>query len=204
MGVSIHYRGKINDIGLVEKLCDEISDIAKTMGCSSTILDDDWSIEPNATLEAGGRIEGELGLKGIQITPHPESEPLALFFDRDGNLRSLMSMLMILDGTIPPEKSWISMKTQFAGADTHVWVIGFLKYLKKHYISDLEVSDESNYWDTGDRKELEEKIAFLDSKIKQLSATISSGSLGNLKGLSADEIASRIEQLLRSDKGLNS
>lgn len=129
-----------------------------------------------------------------------QSESLSLFFDRAGDLRSPMTMLMLLDGTIKPEEAWISMKTQFAGSDTHVYVIGLLKYLKKRYISDLEVSDESEYWDTGDRQVLEAKMTLLNDKLNQLATTISSGQMGDLTGLSADEIAARIAQLFRNDE----
>lgn len=200
MGVSIHYRGRLNDTDLLPTLCDEVSDIADSMAWTSTSLDDDWSTSPDAVLMTGGEVQGHLGLKGIQITPHPDSEPLVLFFDRYGYLRSPMTMLMILEGTLQPETAWIPMKTQFAGPDTHVWVIGLLRYLKKRYISNLEVSDESEYWDTGDRRKLEEDMTLLNGKLQHLSATISSGRMGDLTGLSADEIASRIERLFLRDE----
>ena len=200
MGVSIHYKGRLDDTARLPVLCDEIRDIADTINWPSTTLNDDWLQAPDARLTGGGRVKGHLGLKGIQITPHPDSEPLALFFDRDGYLRSPMSMLMMLEGSLEPERAWVSMKTQFSSPDTHVWVIGLLKYLKKHYIPDLEVSDESGYWDTGNRAKLEEDMALLDDKLNQLSGEISSGRLGNLSNLSADEIAARIEQLFMPDK----
>ncbi len=92
------------------------------------------------------------------------------------------------------------MKTQFSSPDTHVWVIGLLMYLKKHYIPDLEVSDESEYWDTGDRRKLEEDMDLLDGKLNQLSAAISDGRLGDLAKLSVDEIVSRIERLFQNDE----
>jgi len=199
MGVSLHYRGKLDDKTQLPSLCDEVGDIASSMGWPSRVLDDDWSIPVDAELLSGGIIEGNLGLKGILITPHPQSESLILTFDRDGQLRAPMTVLLLLDGTLKPETAWISMKTQFAGPDTHVWVIGLLKYLKKRYISDLEVSDESEYWDTGDRQVLEDQMAFINDKLDHLSSSISSGKLGDLTGLSADEIASRLEKLFLED-----
>jgi len=194
MGVSIHYRGQLNDKALLPDLIDEIRDIANTLDWPTTILDDDWTTPPNASMQNAGVIEGNLGLKGIGFAPHPKSESLSLFFDRDGSLRCPMSMLLILDGTIKPEDAWISVKTQFSNPDTHIWVIGLLKYLKKKYISSLEVSDEGGYWDTGDRKELERRMNFINEKIDSLSASLSSSSMGDLSNLSADEIAKRIEK----------
>jgi hypothetical protein len=200
MGMTIHYRGRLDDTELISKLCDEVCDIANTMGWPSQTLDDDWAKPPDASLGSTGTVHGHLGLKGVSILPHPESESLDLFFDRDGYLRSPMTMLLILDGTFESETAWIPIKTQFAGPDTHVWVVGFLKYLKKRYISNLEVSDESQYWETGNREELEKGMAFINSKIELLSSELSSKRMGDLSGLSADEIALRIEQFLLNDK----
>lgn len=201
MGMSIHYRGRLDDVRRLPTLCDELTDIASTMNWPSATLDDDWFRSPDAKLggTGSGRIEGHLGLKGVQITPHSGSEPLILFFDKEGDLRSPMTMLLILDGVLKPEEAWISMKTQFSGPDTHVWVVGLLKYLKRRYISNLEVSDESKYWETGNRQELEEKMALINAKLELISTALSSERFGDMTGLSAEEIASKIEQLFQSD-----
>ena len=199
MGVTIHYRGRLNDIGALPSLIDEVKDIATTMGWPFTVLDDDWSQPCTATLRAGAvqpTIDGNLGLKGIQIHPHEECEPLALFFDKDGYLRSPMTMLLILDGTLKADKASVFIKTQFAGPDVHVWVIGFLKYLKKRHIANLKVMDEGRYWETGDRAELERLMEFIASKLDFLRCALSSERMGDLRNLSADEIAARIEQLV--------
>lgn len=200
MGVSLHYRGRLNDIGLLASLRDEVSDIADTMGWPTATLDDDWGVPPDAVLGSDGVVHGNLGLRGIAITPHANSESLALYFDRDGFLRSPTTMLLILDGPLEPRNAWVSMKTQFSGPDTHVRVTGLLKYLKKRYISDLDVSDESHYWDTGDRCKLESDMALLNGKLDLLGSAVSAGRLGDLTGLSADEVASRIEQMFLSDE----
>jgi hypothetical protein len=197
MGVSIHYRGRLNDVGQLGKLCAELADIARAMGWECTPLDDDWDQPADARLEvtsAGARIEGHLGLKGVVLTPNVEAESLSFLFDREGNLRSLLDMVSILEGTLRPEDACVSVKTQFGGPQVHVWMIGLLKYLKKRYISDLEVSDEGEYWETGDMRILQGKMDFLDAKLRQMSDDLSSGRLGDLSDLSADQIAARIEQ----------
>ena len=200
MGVSIHYQGRINSINLLPVLVEEIGDIARSMGWPSVTLDDDWSIPADAELTPGGTIRGHLGLKGIQITPHPDAEPMDLFFDSSGYLRSPITMLMIINGTHNPENACVSMKTQFSSPETHIWVIGLLKYLKKRYISNLHVFDEGACWDTGDRQLLEEKMGIINRALQFLSSSISSGRMGDLSGLSAEEIAERIEQLFKNRK----
>jgi hypothetical protein len=197
MGVSIHYRGRLDDVGQLGKLCAELADLARAMGWECTPLDDDWDQPPDARLEVtsgGARIEGRLGLKGVLLTPNVEAESLSFLFDREGKLRSLLDMVSILEGTLNPEDACVSVKTQFGGPQVHVWMIGLLKYLKKRYISDLQVSDEGEYWETGDIRILQGKMDLIDTRLRQMSDDLSSGRLGDLSALSADQIAARIEQ----------
>ena len=161
MGVSIHYRGRLNDVGQVARLREELADIAAAMGWKSTQLDDDWEQPADARLRftpTGARIDGSLGLKGILLTPEGGAESLSFFCDREGNLRSLMDM----------------------------------------------VSDEGEYWETGDIRVLRQKMELIGAQIEQLSRKLSSARFGDVSGLSAEEIASRIEQALLGDHAQSS
>ena len=96
MGVTIHYRGRLNDVGQLAKLCDELADIAATMGWESTRLDDDWEQPVDARLRhtpQGATIDGNLGLKGILMSPDGGAESLSFLFDRQGDLRCPMGMI---------------------------------------------------------------------------------------------------------------
>jgi hypothetical protein len=203
MGVSIHYRGRLNDVGQLARLREEMADIAAAMGWETTRLDDDWERPADARLRftaRGAQIDGHLGLKGILMTPDVEAESLSFFFDREGNLRSVMDVVSILDGTLKAEDAWVSVKTQFASPEVHVWIVGLLKYLKKRYISDLQVSDEGQYWETGDTRILREKMDLIGEKIERLASELSRGRLGDVSGLSAEQIALRIEQWFLENK----
>ncbi len=203
MGVTIHYRGRLNEVGQLARLCDEMADIAAAMGWETTRLDDDWERPADARLRftsKGAQIDGHLGLKGILIRPNVEAESLSFFFDRERNLRSMMDVVLIVEGTLKPEEAWVSVKTQFASPEVHAWIVGLLKYVKKRYISDLQVSDEGQYWETGDIRILREKMEFIGKKIEQLSARLSSARLGDISDLSAEEIALRIEQWFLENK----
>jgi len=101
---------------------------------------------------------------------------------------------------LKPEEAWVSVKTQFASPEIHVWIVGLLKYLKKRYISDLQVSDEGEYWETGDIRILKEKMDLIGAKLDHISCELSSARLSDVSGLSAEQIASKIEQLLLADK----
>jgi hypothetical protein len=176
------------------------------MGWQSTRLEDDWREPANARLVGssnGARIDGNLGLKGIRITPGPEGESLSFFFDREGALRSPMNTVLILDGTLKPEQAWISVKTQFLSPEIHIWIIGLLKYLKKRYISNLEVSDEGMYWETSDIDGLRDKMDLIDAKIAYISNELSVSRFGSVTGLTAAQIVLRIERLLLDNKDRN-
>ena len=129
-----------------------------------------------------------------------KGEPLAFFFDARGNLRAPLDMVLIQEGAIKPQDSWVSCKTQFAPPEIHIWIVGLLKYLKRKYIPDLEVSDESDYWQTGDRQLLEQKMQFLQSKMDQLAGALKAGRLGDMSGLTADEIAQKLERWFRAQR----
>jgi len=68
---------------------------------------------------------------GLRLMPHEHSEPIDLCFD--GN-------------RLEPSQ----VKTQFAGPDVHVKVVGLFRRLSPHF-AELDVQDDAQFWDTGDR-----------------------------------------------------
>ena len=72
--------------------------------------------------------------------------------------------------------------------------------MKKRYISDLQVSDEGQYWETGDIRIVKDKMDLINEKIEHIANNLSSSRFGDISGLSAEQIALKIEQLLLEDK----
>ena len=200
MGITIHYRGTIDEPERIRDLQRELADIAKSMGWEHSIMDDDWTVPPNAALvheQGAAKITGHLGLKGISLLPGGGGEALSFFVDAAGRLRPIMDMILQCEGRTTTDTAWVSMKTQFLSPDIHVWIVGLLKYLQKRYFSNLEVDDEGGLWETGDRAALEAKMRLLNEKMDELAMDLETKSLGDLTGLSAEDIASRIESYLR-------
>ena len=199
MGVTIHYRGHLTDIGKLEILCDELVQIAEKMDWPYTRLDEDWSQHTDVRLEhdeKGAHIVGHDGLKGVTLKPHPECESMDFFFNSECKLCDPMGLVLVSEGSIKPEDAWINVKTQFAGPEIHMWVVGLLKYIKENYIHDLEVSDEGEYWETGNIDVLKGKMNFLNEKMDVICSELSRVTGYHLKQLSSDELASMIEALL--------
>ena len=201
MGVTIHYRGTLDDAERIQDLQRELADIAQSMGWEYSMLDDDWTVPPDATLvhkPGSATIKGHLGLKGISLLPGGGGESLSFFVDAAGRLRSIMDIILQCEGRSDPNTAWVFVKTQFASPDVHVWIVGLLKYLQKRYFSNLEVDDEGDFWETGDRTALETKMRLLNEKMDELASDLTTAkSLGNFSGLSAEDIATRIENFLK-------
>ncbi len=153
MGITIHYRGKINTTADISKLVDDLEDFANELGWESQRMDEDWSKPNTAAISIDGdiaRVTGHAPLKGIMLSPHKHCEPFVLTFNADGYLIGFVGMTLLAEGKTTPEKSSMSTKTQFAPIDVHITLVKLLKYIKKRYISNLDVYDDGGYWDTGD------------------------------------------------------
>jgi hypothetical protein len=200
MGITIHFKGRLNKLQEINSVMDDLIDISETMQWKWTSLDEDWDKPASAKLsvtDLKAEISGHLPLKGVHINIHPDCESLQIYFDNEGNLQTPVGMVLLLEGKINPENSYTSVKTQFAPPDIHIAIIKLLKFLKNRYISDLKVFDEGEYWDTGDRDLLIEKIAVITKKMDMVEAALNSVVLQELKNLSPEEMAKRLEEILR-------
>ncbi len=187
MGISIHYGGKIDDLERISNLLEELTDIAKAMRWEFTRI---------------SAVENASKLTGIIVTPANQCEPLTFLFDGDGNLRCFADLLEHPLQTT--ESSFTSStKTQFTSVDTHIWIIALLRYLKKHYLSNLQVTDEGDYWETEDRNRLINKREFLNLKIRQISVGFENIPTDESNDLnpSIEAIVEQIEKIVRKLQG---
>lgn len=198
MGVAIHYKGKLNKKEEVHQLVDEVADICESMDWKYSCLDEDWNIPPDVQVvfgKKGAGIEGHASLKGITFSPHEESESIKLLFNAEGRITSIVKLAF---GDMDDEEHGIhlvSTKTQFAGADTHIAVVKLLRYLKSKYISDLDVYDETGYWETDNREDVEEMMGKINAAIDILETALSN--LPVEPGDKPENIAEKIEDVLK-------
>src|SRR5690606_35450605 len=140
MGVTIYYNGVLKSPHDVHALISETSDIARTKQWKSEILDDSW--DHDVTLEADFdgemiQLDGNSGLKGIILHPHPSLDGLSLLFDRDGICRSLREM-----AEAPEKRFGVShLCTQEAGVDLHIQLVRFLQYIGGRYMQSWHLED---------------------------------------------------------------
>lgn len=198
MGITIHYSGRLNDPGLIMELISEMRVLAESRGWAYKVFDDDWTVEADAHMrhkaDGGFEIKGNLGLKGIILKVHPDCEDFPLLFDSKGHMRSFPGSAW---GKSGEKGRSIFVKTQFSPPEVHILIVGILQKLKKNFVANLEVSDEGEFWETGDRNVLEQKMYYLRHRIDFLSDTLNSEQLLDLQGLPPEQQADRIERMLK-------
>jgi len=148
MGLSLHYQGQLNDPARFDALIEELTDIAKSLKWSSKEISKD-----------------DKGIQGVILNTGDGTEPIPFLFDRDFKLRAITGLMGFDD-----EHTFIvSVKTQFGPKDTHPYLIGLLRHLKKEYFSNLDVTDEGGLWEGGSLEEYQRRKDYLGEAIERFS-----------------------------------
>jgi hypothetical protein len=187
MGITIHYSGQLKAAKLLPTLIEELEDIAKIYNWSTHSFNTKYE---NDVFKTEDNNE-DYGM----VIKVPECEPIVFIFDHAGYLYSPWLKQYFTERMYTHN---ISTKTQFAGADIHTKIIGLLKYLDKKYLDNLTVIDEGEYWQTGNKKLLDEKIDFLKDKINTLTDFINNGEM--LDGESLEDFITRIAKGIHKEK----
>ncbi|OOG57294.1 hypothetical protein [Rhodanobacter sp. C03] len=148
-GVTIHFNGQLKDASDVEKVAEAACAVAKAKSwrCESVSGPKDAALD-NITVQSLRELDGSADLSkanGVVIYPADMSEPLYLVFGAKNKLDNFI-------------------KTQFAGADTHIGVIEIFDAVKP-FFRRLEITDEGRYWETRSRANLEEDLASVAAQI---------------------------------------
>ena len=185
MGLSFHYRGRLKSATTLPSLVDEVEDICKVLNWKCSVFETEYPDNKFVTPINDSDY-------GILFSP-PSCEPVSLVFDSEGKIYTpwlkeilnkhksgevkVITVKLNLDDDNPvPEISEesedfdpldmvysISVKTQFAGAESHVQLMELLRYLSEKYLTEFHIQDESDYWNTRNAEKLHEK----KNKIKQ-------------------------------------
>ncbi len=198
MGVTIHYKGRIRNLDLVEPLIAEMIDICNINKWQYTLFTPPSKELPEHIVKMIKHFKIPIPrLRGISFRIHEDS-PIDLVFNQYGILRQPLSFLS-LEKSGAMKYHWNAADTQAAGADAHIQLINLLVYLQKKYFKTLEIRDEGGYYPEQDRAILEERFAFINNTmgtIRDLMDNI------ELKG-APSEVAEQLQDALsRSLKGV--
>jgi hypothetical protein len=151
MGISIHYRGRLADLTRIEDFEDRVLDLALEVGGLAQI----WRSQADDSLRM---------VRGVVLDLAPGQESTSLLVSPEGWLINLVNIEEAESGKLT-EPPWCSVKTQFGPIESHVALAETLTALKAEFIPDLEVSDESGYWDHRDPAELVRNHSFATQAI---------------------------------------
>ena len=151
MSVTLRYSGTLNDPALLPRLREEFQDIAAANQWPVDLLE---RVVPKGK-PAGGRLMAPpLVVEGLKLVVHPQTDPLWLTFDPQGVLTRLDPYPLGLDQAQTRygflQQAQASMQTGIGGSQLHRTVVGLLDYLKRAYVGDLRVLDDSGYWESRD------------------------------------------------------
>jgi hypothetical protein len=196
MGLSIHYRGTLTDKRQSAALLSELEDIGKSMHWPTQVLDGHWDRKPDARLERNSAglpdVVGESGLKGVILQIHQDCAPLYFCFSASGVLTSPLQVAVSAVDNYAVTPNWITVHTQSAGPEMHAAVIRLLRYLQEKYLHDLEVEDESGYWESKDYADVLKELNQDRSGNEELARKAA-----QLRRREQKDIVARIELLLR-------
>ncbi|MDB5051546.1 MAG: hypothetical protein JWO30_4617 [Fibrobacteres bacterium] len=136
MGITIHYRGRVNPKLRIKEfyiyaglICKEkdwfITDLTETDGAHVLI-------HPDGEIPYNGK------LSSFIIEPHEHCEPLHFQITHDGYF-----------------KNWC--KTQFAPIEVHMGVVDLFSQVKIK-LSEMVIQDEGGFWEMRNADELEERM----------------------------------------------
>ncbi len=184
MGITIHYRGKIDDLTRVEELENRVLDLAFALGGRATVWRSFADKDPSRVV------------RGLMLEMAPGQETFSLLISPEGYLTPLFQIEDAEKGVLdkPP---YCSIKTQFGSIHGHVAVVHLLHELRQQYCSDLKVSDEGEFYETRDVRQLSRKMQFLGTAIKSMAEGLRNYGLSDEAAEDPNIIALRVERIAK-------
>ena len=194
MGLSIHYSGTIKELSAINALTEELEDICKSLDWKHHIWEGkDFKNAASKKFNVSKIDFSFTDLKGITMVPQ-ECEPVDVVFFPTGILCSPVK-LKFNDAANDLMVETVSVKTQFAGPDTHQTIIDLFAYLQPKYFSVFEMSDEGQYWETRDKKVLLQQFARYNFILDKVAAALEN--FKTAPGETAVSLADRLEEYLK-------
>jgi len=182
MGVTIHYRGSMDDLTRVEDFEDRVIDLALAVGGNVRL----WR---TADAQRPERV-----IRGLILDLAPGQETMSLLLSPEGWLTSVFEIEDAELGKIA-EPSWCFVKTQYGPIEGHVAIVELLTQLKSQFMSNLEVLDDSGYWEHRNLDKLQQNFARVAGLIDALAKAIENDRLSPEAAEDPEILATRIERL---------
>lgn len=182
MGITIHYRGTMDDVSQIEDMEDRVIDLAVAMGGRATVWRSFADHDPTRAI------------RGVMLDMAPGQETMSLLVTPEGHLINLCE---IEDAEKQPlkEPSSCFVKTQFGSEQGHIAIVYLLDALKERYFSNLSVLDESGFCEHRDTQMLSQQMKRTGDAICGLAKGLQHYGLSSEAAEDPDILASRIARV---------
>ncbi len=195
MGLSIHYSGSFREDASLPDMIEEVKEVAEAFDWPYIIFDRHFPENLTADSDPGDT------LYGICFDP-PGCETVFFSFLANRKMSSAGLLYAFGNSTNKTEQEYlymVSLKTQYAGIDIHKTIVHLMRHLNSKYFHNFSVSDEGEYWETGDEKVLKENFDRYTRVIDQFSLALDT--LPIEKGESLEGYFERLIKIIHS-KGI--
>ncbi len=220
MGITIHYRGQLEDPTSLERLVQEVQLACGRLGWPCRTIDERIiGVAEHARFQEDPDDEDTMRVtvettsvedrwRGVAVEP-PDCEWLWITFNRGGQL--IVYDVPLEDPETPGRyyvRDRLSIKTQFSTPEVHVAVCSLLR-LVEGYAARLEVVDEGGYWESGDREGLAARLEQLNAALAALASDEGMGLLSEALGHEVEgpvEVGKQVERRMppwRRDWGIS-
>lgn len=182
MGIAIHYRGTMDDVGQVESLEDRVLDFVYSMGGRATI----W--------RSFGDHDSSRVVRGLMIELEPGHDTFSLLISPEGDLTPLFQIEEAENAPFD-EPPYCYVKTQFGSLQGHIAIVHLLDAIHQQYCSNLNVTDEGEYYEKRDVHRLAQKMHFLRAAIRSLGEGLQEHGLSEEAAEDPNILATRIERI---------
>lgn len=182
MGITIHYRGKMDDTDRICEMEDRVMDLVFAFRGKATV----WRSYSD---HDRSRV-----VRGLLVEMSPGQDTLSLLVSPEGYLTPLYQIEQAEESDFdePPD---CFVKTQFGSLLGHVAIVHLLDAIKAHYASNLEIIDEGEYYETRDLENLRQKQAFLAAATRSMAEGLRNHGLSHEAMEDPDIVAKRIERI---------
>lgn len=182
MGITIHYRGRLADGSRLEALEDLVIDLVLELGGAVDVWRSVASDDPSRMV------------RGLLVNLEPGQETFSLLFSPEGWLTPLIDIEAAERGQLQ-EAPWCFVKTQFGSPVGHAALVEVLSVLRDRFLPELEVHDETDYWQHRDPVKMAELMERNARAIEAFASAIEATSLTDEARESPEIIAARIERI---------
>ncbi len=182
MGITVAYRGRLDDLTRIEDFEDRLLDFALEVGGLARIWRSHADDNPQRVV------------RGVILNLAPGQEPVSLLLAPEGWLIGLIDIEDAERGRLT-EPPWCFTKTQFGPIEGHVALVEMFAALRDEFVADLEVSDEGGYFPTRNLTELAQRLSMVQQAMDGLAKGLQRHGLSREAAEHPDIMLRRIERI---------